>query len=159
MTEQTAAYTLECRAAELDAKAERNRDEGARQAAEYVKKLNGKARPDFAADMQTLLTPVLKDRVELRKRLLDTRDRLNTAERNLREVREYIEQARCVVDRLPDSPERHELTAILEQRFAVVGECSECEYPLFSREETVCRFCSRMTMVEHDRREEAKGEL
>ena len=68
MTEQTAAYTLECRAAELDAKAERNRDEGARQAAEYVKKLNGKARPDFAADMQTLLTPVLKDRVELRAR-------------------------------------------------------------------------------------------
>ena len=69
------------------------------------------------------------------------RSDLNLALRDLREVHETLAQARLVVDRMDDSPAREELVAILEQRWAVIGECEDCGYPLFDKDETTCRFC------------------
>ena len=128
---------------ELDAIAERNRTAP-------PQNLNIRARPDFTTEM-------LKDRVRLSGELRDTREELNTAEGNLREIREYIEQADYVVERLPESDEKAELGAILEQRFAVISGCRECGYPLFSTHETLCRFCDTAPMVEQDTPEEARG--
>ena len=80
--------------------------------------------------------------------LRDTCEKLFTAVRNLREIRECTEWAVRVVERMPESDAKAELGAILEQRYAVISGCQKCGYPLFSKLETLCRLHAEPPMAE-----------